>query len=189
MGRILLAALAGALAMFIWGFVAWMVIDLRTPETFKGEGAVAAAINYGAAEPGVYAIPGDPGTKDKESSEYKTFQKNYESGPIAMVIVKKDGAKLFDPLVLLKGYGVMLLACLIVALMISEIGIKLALNRILFCTAIGAVVAIHADGSNWAWFWYPMDWTLMAHVDRVVAWTLAGTAMAPLLSEKRLRRA
>lgn len=184
MGRVFLAALAGALAMFIWGFVAWEVIHLRTLETFKSEGSVAAAIDHGAAESGVYLIPHHPGTTEKDSSEYKKFVKDHEDGPLAMVVVRKEGAPAMHWSAFLKGYGVMLLACLIVALMIAEIGIKLAFNRVLFCALIGVVVALHADGSNWAWFYYPTDWTILAHVDRAVAWALAGLAMAPLLRPK-----
>jgi len=184
MGRVVLAALAGAFAMFIWGFVVWTVIPLRTTETFKSEGSVAAAINHGAAKSGVYFIPHDPGTTDKTSSEYKKFVTDHEEGPLAMVVVRKDGAPAMHWTSFVKGYGVMLLACLIVALMISEIGIKLAFNRVLFCTLIGAVVAVHADGSNWAWFYYPTDWTILAHVDRAAAWTVAGLAMAPLLKRR-----
>lgn len=184
MGKGILAALLGALAMFAWGFVSWTVLHLHEVKGFGNSEAVAKTLQRSGDETGVYWIPASPGTEDKESPEYKKWVEAHEQGPIAMVVYNKDGGPVMDPMTMVKGFLVMLASCLIVATMLASAGIGNYMGRLMFCTSFGLLAAVYVDGSNWAWFFFPMDWTITAAVDHVLSWAIAGAVMAALIKPR-----
>jgi len=89
-----------------------------------------------------------------------------------------------DPMVFVKGYSVMLLACIVLALVLAGAGIGSYLGRVLLCAAIGLVAAVHADGGLWAWFSAPTGWTVMQVLDRVVSFAVAGLVLAAVVKPR-----
>ena len=184
MVRGILAALAGAVLMFIWGSLTWMVLHLYPHEGFDNNDVVAAGMKASNAETGVYWVPAPPGTNDQETPEFKEFARRYKDGPRAMVIYNADGGDTHDMMFLAKGFLALLASCFVVALMLDRAAIKNLLGRVLFCTTIGVVVALYSDGNNWAFFMYPQGWTIMSMIDHVVSWTLAGVGMGLIMKPR-----
>jgi len=184
MVRGILAAVVGAVLMMVWGSVVWMVLHLYPHDGFKNSDVVQASFKASGAETGVYWVPSPPGTEDQESQEWKDFSRKYEEGPRAMVIYRAEGAGAMDFSFMIKGFCVLLLSCFIVALMLDRFAIKSLMGRVLFCTTIGLVVAIYSNGNNWAFYWYPQGWTIIAIIDNLVAWTLAGVGMGLIMKPR-----
>src|SRR5690242_12112914 len=83
MSRTILAGFLGAIVLFAWGFVSWVILPFhgQTTHALPNEDAVAAALKSGNAESGAYRIPaigGDEITKKAEMEKMKT-------GPIAWI--------------------------------------------------------------------------------------------------------
>jgi len=181
MGRGILAALLAAAAMFVWGYVSWILLPLHEMKGFSNSMAVAETLRASGDESGVYWIPGPPKSQDEDSPEHKRWVEEHERGPLAMVIYDRDGGKVMDPKTMVKGFVVLLASCFIVATMLSNARIGNFFGRLAFCTAFGLFVAVYADGGNWAWFSFPMDWTVTAAIDRVIPWAVGGAVLAGMI--------
>ena len=184
MARGILAALAGAVLMFIWGALTWMVLHLYPHDGFKNSEVVSASLKASDAETGIYWVPAPPDTDDRESAEFKDFARKLEDGPRAMVIYNAEGMAADDFMFMVKGFLALLASCFVAALMLDRAAIGNLAGRVLFCTTIGVIIALYSDGSNWAFFNYPQGWTIMSMIDHVVSWTLAGIAMGVIMKPK-----
>jgi len=184
MARGILAALAGAVLMFIWGALTWMVLHLYPHDGFKNGEVVSASLKASNAETGVYWVPTPPGTDDRESPEFKEFARKLKDGPRAMVIYNANGMDANDMTFMAKGFLALLASCFVAALMLDRAAIRNLLGRVLFCTTIGVIVALYSDGSNWAFFSFPQGWTIISMIDHVISWTLAGVAMGLIMKPR-----
>jgi len=176
------AALVGAVLMFIWGFVSHTVLKLFDVKGFSNSGGLVEMLKTSQAESGVYAVPAMPeDMSDKESPQYKKFVDDYEKGPIAIVIYQEEGATFMGAMTFIKGFLVMLASCLFAAFLVSRSKLASTGGRFTFVLCLGVLMAIHVDGSNWAWMYHPMGWTIAAMIDHVAAWAAAGVGIALIL--------
>ena len=63
MKKILIAGIAGGIILFIWSFMAWVLLPLHEPTMHKipNEEAVIAALQSNVTAKGVYIFPKSPG--------------------------------------------------------------------------------------------------------------------------------
>jgi len=186
MGKGILAAFLGALAMFVWGFVSWKFVKLMPQESFSNSATIAESMRASSDEDGVYFVPLMPDTTDKESSEHKSWSKEFSRGPRAMVIYNTGE---FDPdkfmyTAMLKGFLVMLASCLLAAIMLGNAKIGPYMGRVIFCVTFGAIIAVYSNGSQWAWFYAPLGWTIPAIINDIVAWACAGLVMGAMIKPR-----
>ena len=181
MAKALLGAALGAVAMFVWGFVSWTVLQFHTVNSFDNSTTVAESMRSSGAESGVYFIPAMPGTTDQESAEFKKFKEQHERGPVAFVVYSAEGKKAMDPLSMAKGFAVMFASTLVVVFLLMNAKIANYLGRVLFVVSFGLFAAVFSEGSNWAWFHFPMQWTIQMALDHLIAWGLAGVVIAALV--------
>jgi len=186
--RILIAALLGAVAMFIWSAIAHMATPLATIgfQPLPNEQAVVAAMPTTAAKPGLYIMPWvDP--KDPQM-----MQKTAE-------LMKTEGAGIFvyapphapggDPtnmapmlvVEFLKQFVQALIAATLVSMMVGAS----------FTTRAGAVTLIAVSAgiatniSYWNWYRFPLDYTLAQVLMEVIGGVVAGLAIAWWLGRTR----
>ncbi|MHC4939598.1 MAG: hypothetical protein ACYTHK_11560 [Planctomycetota bacterium] len=180
MGKGILAAFLGALAMFAWGFVSWMVLHLMPEETFKNEGTVAEAMRSSGNGDGVYFVPLMP---EKDSPKYKDWEKNFARGPRAVVVLHTGEVETDKFMItsMAKGFAVMFAACFLLAILLGNASIKHFMGRFLYCVTIGGIIAVFGNGSGWAWFHYPLSWTIPGMINDLVAWACAGAVMGAII--------
>lgn len=172
-----LAILAGGAAAFIWSSISWMVIPWHQPtmSAFQDEAAFGKTVKEAAPEPGIYTYPA--WTDDAEDMAQK-----HAEGPYVFASVVPAGVGSEMGSMMLGGFVANLIgAALLLSLMLmssaSGVGWKPRLRVVvvasLFVSLIPALM-------NWNWWHFPMAFTIVAILDGLIGWILAGVVMAKI---------
>lgn len=182
--RQIIAAIVGAVVVFVWTAVSWMVFPWHNwdMKTFKDNGQViSAALKSESVGDGLYMIPYCDPKDAKDEAKQKEWQQKAKQGPFAYMVVKPDGMKWEMKEALAIQFGI----CLIVALMASFLlGLSKAtslIGRAWFVTFVVTCGAVLVQLSNWTWWGFPTTATLVNIADVVIAWYLAGLFMAKIV--------
>jgi hypothetical protein len=182
--RILLAALAGAVAMFVWTAIAHMATPLATMGFSKmtNEPAVLQAMtseNVGT-KTSLFIFPWTDPKDPKMAQEYDTLAKTHPTG---MLIYRPVGqamsASNMMPM-LTKEFIKQFVQALIAAWIVSMIAASF-LGRTGIVTAIGVSTAIATNVSYWNWYGFPLDYTIAQIIMEIVGAFVAGLAISAVL--------
>ena len=175
MKKLALACILGALTMFIWGAISWVVLPWHkmTMHSFSNEDAVVAAIKSGNATNGMYTIPG-------RSTDPTLIEAKRKQGPVAMISYQAEGSDMMNPVFYLKGILLDILIMFVAVSMMSKISWSLASygNRVKFMMMIGVIIGLSARIGDMIYMNMPMDFSIIYAIDEVVTWTLAGFVVA-----------
>lgn len=181
MGRAIAAAVVGAIILFMWGYVSWTVLPWHETSGFQldppNEAAIVASLQANVVEDGLYWIPGEPEDMT-EAGAFEAFKERYEKGPFAILIYKGGGAEYMPPMTFARGFGLYFVASLLAALLLSLTNVRSYFVRLMFVTGLGVFVAVVGDLEQWNWMNFPTDWCTVNAADHIVAWFLAGLAIA-----------
>src|SRR5580704_7504098 len=120
--RFVLAVLAGAVAMFIWGAISHMAL-------LKGAGfshlpndeGVAAELSRSIPHDGLYFLPSPDFSGNATDAENAAFEARFHAGPTGMILFHRSGSEPVTPQKLLIQFFSELLAAAIGALVLSRI--------------------------------------------------------------------
>jgi hypothetical protein len=183
--RILLAGLAGAVAMFVWTAIAHMATPLGAVgfHQMPNESAVLKTMNESIADKGgLYFFPwvdlNDPKAMEKSAELEKT-------NPSGMLLYRGPGQGMDADMtpMLIKEFLKQFAQALIAAWIVSMIAAGFAL-RVGVVAAIGVSAAIATNVSYWNWYGFPLDFTEAAILIEVVSAIVAGVAIALVLPRK-----
>jgi hypothetical protein len=183
--RILLAGLAGAVAMFVWTAIA----HLATPLGYTGfsqipnEAAVLHTMNDSiGAKPGLYFFPWIDPTDPKAMEKSEALEK---ANPSGLLLYRPTGAGMGSDMtpMLVKEFIKQLAQALIAAWIVSMIAAGFA-TRVGVVTLIGVSASIATNVSYWNWYGFPLDFTCAAIVTEVVSGLAAGLAIAAVLKPR-----
>ncbi len=172
---LILATLAGGVALFIWGALCWMVLPHHHGD-FRGcsdEGAVSAGLRKGTAGPGAYWLPFHSnyagGVKDP------AYHARHSEGPNAIVVVYPAGPCMVGSTFLmgfLLNLGTAFLAMALFAPLRDAMpGL---LNRLLVFAGLGALVHAVPLFQQSLWLRWPWRNTLTCVFDGIVGFALLG---------------
>ena len=171
MKKLALAALAGGMVLFAWGFAAWMLLPMResTIKQLPNESAFVSSLQRANAPRGVYFFGGpDRPPGPQGLLVYTPMTEAMNGGQLARTFV-------FD-----------VLSALAVAWLLSRAAAMSFARRVLFVILAGGVLAaMIVDLPNWNWFAYPGHYTLMSALDRLIGWVLAGVALAAIVKPQQ----
>jgi hypothetical protein len=185
MMRILLAGLAGAVAMFVWTAIAHMATPLGAVgfSQMPNEPAVLHTMNDSiGTKGGLYFFPwvdiGDPKAMEKSRVLEKT-------NPSGLLLYRGPGQGMDSDMtpMLIREFLKQFVQALIAAWIVSMIAVGFV-TRIGVVTAIGVSASIATNVSYWNWYGFPLDFTMAAIVIEVVSAVVAGTAIAAVLPRK-----
>jgi hypothetical protein len=183
--RILLAGLAGAVAMFVWTAIAHMATPLGAIgfNQIPNEQAVLHTMNDSIADKnGLYFFPWvdmkDPKAMEKSAALEKT-------GPSGLLLYRGAGQGMGSDMtpMLIKEFLKQFAQALIAAWIVSMIAASF-LSRVGMVTAIGVSAAIATNVSYWNWYGFPLNYTMAAIIIEVVSAIVAGIAIAAVLPRK-----
>lgn len=158
--RIVIGAIAAAIAMFIIGFIFFATPLGNIPVgQIDDEGAAAVqqllAEHIGAAGPAAYVVPGIVG---------EAQQRLYIDGPIAMVHYNPNGFALGDPNAMLGGFIQLLIAALLLGFALHalsgharEFGARM---KILILFVLTASVFMHLGNP----IWWHQSWSFHSYL-------------------------
>jgi hypothetical protein len=184
--RILLAALAGAVAMFVWTAIAHMATPLATTGFGKMTNEPAALSSLSAenvgTKPGLYIFPWTDPKDPKMMDKYEELAK---TRPTGMLLYRPIGQQMggISIAMLTKEFLKQLVQTLIAAWIVSMIAAGFT-TRVGIVTAIGFSAGIATNISQWNWYGFPTDYTLAQITIEVISGLVAGLAIASVLPRK-----
>lgn len=186
MTRTLLAALAAATILFLWGGVYFVLVPTSVVEVMRpvdNEEAVAAMLRTGLPETGVYLIPWGTQAEIADPAFQEELTERHRRGPLVMISYHEEGAEPGDPGVFLSGFLHFFLSGLLVAVLLRIALPVLAgfRQRLVFVTLVGLAAAVIGEVYKGIWFYQPWDYTLYLALFILGGWFLAGLAMAAIL--------
>lgn len=157
--RLLIGTLLGGVITFGWGAFSWMALPWHkaTLHSFTNEHWVASAIRDNAPQSGVYVMHQEPAT----------------FAAVRRVPVDPTSGWFFIRGFLLELGGAFLLTLLLLTL--PELDYR---RRVWVAFAVALTGAVTTHLPNWNWWGFSAGFTWVAVVDQVIAWSLAGLAIA-----------
>ena len=181
--QLALGSIVGAIILFVWSAIAWMLIPWPgTPlRSFKNEDAVTQAIVANAPQSGNYLLPN--GDKSMTAEQEKQMMDKMAKGPIVFAAVRLEPFNsMAKPLIIqfLTQFVVALLATLLL-LQTSGLAYK---SRVLFVAAIGLLIFVGGHVDEWNWWSFSNAYMLMQFGALVIGWFLAALAISKFVRGK-----
>ncbi|HLB01459.1 MAG TPA: hypothetical protein VJO14_08740 [Bacteroidota bacterium] len=194
MNKILLGGFLGGIILWVWGFVAWMVLPfhLSVMRAVPDESAVVEALRRSLPSKGVYVIPWMPSetsgmTPEQMETAMVAYTEKLRSGPNAMIFYNPGGKDPFMTGQMISGLFIFISTASIVSWLLSRSTAAAGsyLSGVIYCGMIGILVAVGTHLSDWNWMGFPFDWTRGLMLDSVVGWLLAGLGISAVVRQKR----
>ena len=186
MQRVLIGALVGGVALFVWQYAAWMFLDVHKLDVnpkLKHEDAVVAALKGEVR--GVYWIPGgDQADRDPEGEAYMAWEQKHKAGPRGFLVFDPEGGEPMSVQTMGIGAACNILVALIAALMLAGASIRSFFGRFFLVVGIGLIVVLVQDVPNWNWQNFPDDWTRGAIIDHLAGMAIVGFLLALIVRPK-----
>jgi hypothetical protein len=177
--RILIAALLGAIAMFVWTSVAHMATPLASMglSQIPNENAVMSAMQSSLGNSqGLYFYPWMDTKEPNARSKMVQAQKVHPHGLLIYSPPGVNAGTNMGPM-LIKEFAKQFVQALIAAWIASLI-VGGFTARWLAVTGMFVSSAIAVNVSYWNWYHFPLDFTLAAIIMEVVSGIVAGAAIA-----------
>lgn len=193
MKNIVTAALVGGAIIWIWGFIAWVVLPLHqsTLRPIPDEETIVSSLAASAQGKGVYQFPAMPRevpgmSPEAFDAEMERYMEKYRSGPVGLIFYDPSGKEAFMLPQMITGLLIFILAAGMVAWFLSRSTAAAGgyLSRVVYCGMIGVFIAVGTHLSEWNWLGFPGDWTTAQMIDSIIAWLLAGAGIAAVMKPK-----
>lgn len=189
MVRTIVAGFVGAIIVFIWGFMAWAMLDLWGNEirSMPGDGTLEKMISEQVPEDGAYYFPGFPDGAEMESAEAEDWYERHRAGPIGMLLIRHEGDEPMQLTSMLGGFLISLLGAIILSGVLAYVG-SLGSSyggrvTVGIFFALFAIVSTYA--MQWNWFYWPGDYAKALSLDVVIGWVIAVVVMAAIVGGVR----
>lgn len=161
----------GGLILFAWAAFSWMVLPFHEQvlTAFQNEGSIRDAVAANAPASGIYVFP----YGDSEAAQKQMLQ-----GPIVFASIRREG---------IGGMGTMMLVSLLVQMVCAKIATLMLLpaayrlsysRRVVFFTLAGLLIGLAGHVPSMVWWSFAPAYVALEIVDLVIAWSLAGLAIA-----------
>ena len=184
--RILIAAVLGAVVLFLWGFVAHTMLPVGEMGMSQpqNEDAVLQAVQANLPTPGIYVMPYLNHDQMKDEAVANAWAEKAKANPYAFVVV---AAPLADPMSmgrhLATQFGSVFIASLIVAWLLAATTWGFA-SRVVGATAMGVFAWVASVVPTWNWYRFPTDYMIGGLIEQAVGWLLGGIAIAWWIGRK-----
>lgn len=183
--KIVLAALLGAVAMFLWEFVAHMFTPLGDagmgylPNETVVSPALASALGK---QSGLYIFPTGGLTKDSSKEEMEQgmnrMLEEMKTKPSGLVLYKPPGTEFHFGKNLAVQFLTDFAKALLAVLLLAQTRLTTFGSRVGFVVLVGAVAAIATNIPLWNWYGFPVVFTLAYVVMEILSFFFAGLAIA-----------
>lgn len=175
------SAIVGGIIAFVWAIFSWTAIGWPSQvfKSFADEQSVANVIRNNAPESGVYLLPNPyaPG------SEQQMAQRNtlFKNGPVMFATVQANGLSGMTRSLILAFIIQIVAAYLITWALMKTRGLSY-FRKVLFIVMLGGVlVSVLGVFPAYLWKGFPLQYVVYVMVDTIIAWLLAGFAMAKIV--------
>jgi len=196
MKRIILGGLVGAVILFVWGIVAWLVLPLHDASLRRiaDEDKVITALRSSMDVEGIYVFPAMPektpamAAQEREAA-MTSWTEKYKRGPIGMIIYRPRGANPLMPGERVSGFVLNFLSALLAGWFLSRstAAVSSYTARVAFCGMLGLFASLVTHLSYWNWMGFPQDYTTAMVLDVLVGWVLAGLGIGAIVKVPQLK--
>ncbi|MFG0330858.1 MAG: hypothetical protein ACF8PN_13290 [Phycisphaerales bacterium] len=145
LGRVIWVGLIGAVIMFVWNFLSWVVIPWHnmTMSFIENEEAVVEVMRSEMPERGFYFVPG---MSEGPNFDEDAWMERHRQGPIATIAYMPDGVEPMAPKVHAYGFLFYYISTLVGAWMLwmARNSIISFGGRVAFVSAIGIITGAFA---------------------------------------------
>ena len=183
MGRILAAAIVGAVILFIWGYVSNMLLPLGMMgvSTPSNQEALMAPMAADLTERTMFIIPSIPPDDMKDEAKMKAWGEQYKAGPRAFVVYDPTpGVIAMGGKTLGLQFGASLVAALLAALVLGCVKCGYA-GRVGVVVAMGLFSWASINLSHWIWYRFPTEHLMGQLIMHGVGWLASGLVMAAIM--------
>jgi hypothetical protein len=189
--RIFLAGLAGAVLMFLWTFVAHMVLPLGQAgmKELPGGSNIMETMQANLQDnSGLYRLPGfglgaNP-TREQQGEAMKHMNERMAKYPSGMLVYHPPGLRPFTMgRWLLTEFLTELLEALIVVGLLAQTRITSFVGRVAFIFFAGVMVAFGTNVSYWNWDGFPASYTAAYIVTQIVGFLCVGIVAGLVLGK------
>src|SRR5688500_10943476 len=183
--RVILAAIVGGLLLFLWGFVAHMFLPFseKAMQPVPNEAPVIESLRGNITEDGVYVVP-HMNYMTASEADQQAYAEKIANGPSGLLVVRTKHDMDMIP-ELPNEAASNLIAALVVALVVSALGIRGYGARVRTIFAFGVVAWLSSSVSQWTWYGLSNAFLISDLVAQWGGWLLAGLGMAAVLKPKR----
>jgi hypothetical protein len=199
MSKIAVGGILAGLVMFIWSFIAHMVLPIgfmgisATP----GEDAVLAALKSNNAGAGLYILPGNDyfqslsKSRDEQMAAMKAMTEKSKTAGWAMIVYHPDGGVEIGLKTLGLQFFSQVIVCWIFAFALwgAVPRIRSFGMRVWLVAIMGLLPFVGADFPNWNWYGFPSAYMAGKLLDYWIGSILAGIFLAWWLSRGEERTA
>jgi hypothetical protein len=185
MGRIIAAALAGGLIVFLWGAFAHIATPLGTAgfSTMHDEGSAIEALSRSVDHSGLYMFPAE-GMTDKSEASQKAWQEKLRRGPSGLLLYTAGGTEPLSMRQLVVEFISVVLAALVAAILVSMVAAPY-FRRVLVVVGLALFAFFSLSLSYWNWFGFPTVYIGAELLTEGIGWFLAGLAIARIAPRGR----
>jgi hypothetical protein len=186
MKKLVVGAVLGGLAMFVWSAISHMALPLgeaglRSAPSDR-EPALVDAMRGALSERAIYFVPGMDMSRKPSAEEQKAWQARIAAGPTALVVYNPGAGQSLAVRPLLVELGFDVLACLVAAWVLAFVPASAGYwRRVLVVAAFGLFASFAIDGSYWNWYSFPTAYFAAQVVDGVVGAFVAGLVLARIV--------
>jgi hypothetical protein len=190
--RIILAGILGGIAMFMWMFIAHIVLPLGQvgiSEIPNEQPVLAAMQGQIGASSGLYLFPGmglgPNATRAQKNAAMKDYEQKLATTPSGLLLYHPPGNKGITPARLGLEFLFEVIESILLVFLIAKARITSFGGRLGFATAAGLLAAIPTNASYWNWYGFPanytqayifMQWVAFVCVGLVAGWMLKSEA-------------
>lgn len=180
--QLVVSALLGGLAMFVWSSILHMATPLGEAgvRELAKEEAGLEALRDSVSEDGLYLFPGfglPPGAPRDAAAQQRWMEK-YRTQPHGLLVYHPPGGEPNFPALAGVEFLSDVLLSAVAALLLGMARLPGFGQRLLFVSLMGVIPFLAIDVSFWNWYGFPLAASLASLVDQVGAFALAGFVLA-----------
>ena len=189
--RIVLAGVLGAIAMFIWSFVAHMVLPLGYAgiREIPNETAVLGAMHASLGQTsGMYLFPalgaGPNPTTAQRNAAMKDYAPKLAANPSGLLIYHPPGATGITGGKLGLEFLAEFVETLLAVILLAQARIAGYAGKVGFIALVGVVASVASSIPYWNWYGFPGSYTGAYMSTQIIAFLVAGLAAAAVLKNR-----
>jgi len=175
MAKTIISIIVGTILLFVWNAVSWMGLPFHS-QTLNNipDGALQLEnMRNSMPESGVYHFPGLP--EGAHARTMNQIENELKEGPrITMMVYKSGSTEFFDPMSFLMSLIYNLITVGLTYILISRLANKSMSNILTSCLIIALVSAFVSDFGLMNWYMFPLDYTMVNVLDKIIGFGLLG---------------
>jgi hypothetical protein len=189
MKRILIAAVAGGLIVFIWTAIAHMATPLGTAgmSVFPPdqESKIIDAMKAGLPGSGLYFFPGIDMQSTPTPEQQKAWEAKIQAGPFGLLVFNARGGSPLSPAQLVTELASTMLAAAVAAYLASLMAGPM-MTRAIAVALLALFASLSVGASYWNWYGFPTAFIAAEAFTELIGWLLAGLAIARIVPAARV---